>query len=349
MLELKANPRIPAQGVVLEAYVDKGRGPVANLLVKNGTLRTGSFLVAGEAFGKVRAMTDDRGKQTSKAGPSTPVEVLGLSEVPQAGDVFDVVTDAKVAQQLAERRKAAAGPTAGADVSKIGLNELMQKMQQTEIEELRLVVKTDVQGSAEALGKALVELSSEKVRVNVVHCGVGAITESDVMLASASNAIVIGFSIRPETKASDAAEREGVELRLYTVIYDAINEIRDAMEGLLEPTYREKVVGRAEVRQVFTIPGAGAVAGCFVQEGNIRRNTPIRLVRDHVVVHQGKIGSLRRFKEDAREVQSGYECGIGLEGYQDVKTGDIIEAYELEQIARRLTPSGGRASAERAV
>ncbi len=336
MLELKANPKVPAQGVVLEAYVDKGRGPVANLLVKNGTLRTGSFLVAGEAFGKVRAMTDDRGKQTSKAGPSTPVEVLGLSEVPQAGDGFDVVTDAKVGQQLVDRRKAASGPpVVGPELSKIGLNDLMQKMQQAEIEELKLVVKADVQGSSEALVKALGELSSEKVKVSVVHSGVGAITESDVMLASASHAIVIGFGVRPTGGAVKTSKSERIEIRTYNVIYDVIDEVKAAMAGLLKPELIERVLGKAEIRQVFSV-AKGKIAGCFVSEGKIQRSAKVRLVRDSVQVWEGDIKSLRRVKDDVREVASGLECGIALENYSDIKENDVIECFEIQEVAGTL-------------
>jgi translation initiation factor IF-2 len=336
MLELKANPRIPAQGVVLEAYVDKGRGPVANLLVKNGTLRTGNFLVAGEAFGKVRAMTDDRGKQTSKAGPSTPVEVLGLSEVPQAGDGFDVVTDAKVAQQLVDRRKAASGPAvAGPEVSRIGLNDLMQKMQQAEIEELKLVVKADVQGSSEALVKALGELSSDKVKVSVVHSGVGAIAESDVMLASASHAIVVGFGVRPTGGAVKTSKSERIEIRTYNVIYDVIDDVKAAMAGLLKPELVERSLGKAEIRQVFNV-AKGKIAGCFVSEGKISRSAKARLVRDSVQVWEGNIKSLRRVKDDVKEVASGLECGIALDNFNDIKENDVIESFEIQEVAGTL-------------
>ena len=336
MLELKANPKVPAQGVVLEAYVDKGRGPVANLLVKNGTLRAGSFLVAGEAFGKVRAMTDDRGKQTSKAGPSTPVEVLGLSEVPQAGDGFDVVTDAKVGQQLVDRRKAASGqPSVGPELSKIGLSDLMHKMQQAEIEELKLVVKADVQGSSEALVKALNELASEKVKVSVVHSGVGAITESDVMLASASHAIVVGFGVRPTGGAVKTSKSERIEIRTYNVIYDVIDDVKAAMAGLLKPELVERVLGKAEIRQVFSM-AKGKIAGCFVSEGKIQRSAMVRLVRDSVQVWKGDIKSLRRVKDDVREVASGLECGIALENFSDIKENDVIECFEIQEVAGTL-------------
>jgi translation initiation factor IF-2 len=335
MLELQANPQIPAQGVVLEAYVDRGRGPVANLLVRNGTLKTGGFVVAGGAFGKVRAMTDDRGKQAAKAGPATPVEVLGLSEVPQAGDSFDVVTDAKVAQQLADRRKTAGGSTVSLDQPKVGLNDLIQKMQQSDVEELRLVVKADVQGSIEALEKALGELTSEKVKVNVIHTGVGGITENDVMLASASNAIVIGFGVRPTGGAVKVSKSEQVEIRTYKVIYDVIDEVQQAMAGLLKPEFVEKALGTAEVRQVFSL-AKGKIAGCYVSEGKILRSGKVRLLRDSVQVWEGAIKSLRRVKDDVREVAAGLECGVGLENFSDIKENDVIECFEIEEVSGTL-------------
>jgi translation initiation factor IF-2 len=334
ILELKANPIIPAQGVVLESYVDKGRGPVANLLVRDGTLRTGNFIVAGSAFGKIRAMTDDRGKQASKAGPATPVEVLGLSEIPDAGDTFDVVTDAKAAQQVAERRRAA-GKTAAAKTSKVALDQLLNKMKEDEVKELNLVIKSDVQGSSEALAKALSEISSSKVKVSIVHSGVGGITESDIMLASASNAIVIGFRVRPTGGAVKVSKSERVEIRTYTVIYEAIDDVTAAMTGLLKPELVEKPVGRAEVRQVFSL-AKGKIAGCFVADGKITRSSRVRLVRDSVQVWEGSIKSLKRVKDDVKEVSSGLECGVGLENFSDIKENDVIECFEMEEVAVSL-------------
>ncbi len=350
LLELAANPDKPARGTIVEAKLDRGRGPVATVLVQEGTLRPGDPFVCGPCAGRVRAMIDDKGNRVSEADPSTPVEILGLATVPEAGSSLVVVANEATARQVAEHRLAKQREATLLKTSKVSLEDLYRQVQAGDTKELRVVIKSDVQGSAEALADALTRLSTEEVKLNVLHASVGAITESDVMLASASNAVVIGFSVRPEAKATAAAEREGVEMRAYTVIYDALNECRDAMEGLLEPTLREKVVGRAEVRDTFGIPGVGLVAGCFVNDGKVMRNATARLVRDHVVVYGGKIASLRRFKEDAREVHSGYECGIGLDGFQDVKVGDVIEVYETEEVARRLGDTVGRgAAAERAL
>jgi translation initiation factor IF-2 len=345
LLELKANPDKPARGAIVEAKLDRGRGPVATVLVQEGTLRPGDPFVCGAHAGRVRAMIDDKGHKVAEATPSTPVEILGLSTVPDAGSLFVVVADEATARQVAEHRSAKVREATLSKTSKVSLEDLYRQVQAGDTKELRVVIKADVQGSVEALSEALSRLSTDEVRLNVLHASVGGITESDVMLASASNAVVIGFNVRPEAKATSAAEREGVDVRLYTVIYDAINDVRDAMEGLLEPTFREKVIGRAEVREVFSIPGGGSVAGCFVSDGKILRNASARLVRDHVVVYNGKVASLRRFKEDAREVASGYECGVGLENYQDVKVGDIIEVYEMEQVARRLSSGSQRSAA----
>ena len=338
ILQLQANPGVPAEGVVLESYLDKGRGPVANVLIKNGTLRTGDFVVAGAAWGKVRAMTDDRGRSSAAAAPSTPVEVLGLSEVPNAGDTIYVVTDSKKAQEIADsrskqNRSKSIAPSAQA---KIGLDQIYSMMQTGQVQELRLVIKVDVQGSAEALVKALTDLSTDKVRVEVIHTGVGGITENDVMLASASSAIVIGFNVRPAGNAAAAAKSEKVDIRTYSIIYEAVDEVRKAMTGLLAPTFTEKQLGRAEVRQVFTIPKAGTVAGSFVLDGNIKRGSKARLVRDSVQIWEGAISGLRRFKEDVRDVAAGYECGISLEGYNDIKERDVIESFELESKAGEL-------------
>jgi translation initiation factor IF-2 len=349
LLELKANPDKPARGAIVEAKLDRGRGPVATVLVQEGTLRPGDPFVCGPFAGRVRAMIDDRGHKVSVAEPSTPVEILGLPSVPEAGSSFVVVADEATARQVAEHRAAKHREASLLKTAKVSLEDLYRQVQAGDTKELRIVIKADVQGSAEALADALSRLSADEVRLNVLHSSVGGITESDVMLASASNAVVIGFNVRPEAKASAAAEREGVDVRLYEIIYDAINDVRDAMEGLLEPTYKEKVLGRAEVRNTFNIPGIGLIAGCYVTDGKITRNAQARLVRDSIVVHNGKVGSLKRFKDDAREVQTGYECGIGLDNFSDVKVGDIIEAYEMEQVARRLGPVARGAAAERSL
>ena len=336
MLELTANPGIPAAGVVLEAYLDRGRGPVANVLIRNGSLDTGDYVVAGGAWGRVRAMTDDRGKQLAAAGPATPVEVLGLAELPAAGDVFYEVTDQRRAQEVAGSRKKPGQPTAGPAGGLRGLDQLQALMQSGDVQELRLVVKADVQGSVEALQSSLTDLATEKVKVNVIHTGVGGITENDVMLASASQAIVLGFNVRPQGKASSTAKKEGVEIRTYNVIYEAIDDVKAAMKGLLAPKVVQADLGKAEVRQTFGIPKIGTIAGCMVLEGKINRGARARLVRDGVVVWEGPIGSLRRFKEDAKEVQAGMECGIGLQGFNDVKEQDVIECYEEKQVEATL-------------
>ena len=331
ILELRANPTIPAEGAVLESYLDRGRGPVANVLVRNGTLNTGDFVVAGAVWGRVRALTDDRGKQLKKAGPATPVEVLGLSDMPAAGDRIYVVTDQKRAIEVADAQNqgAVARPAASAPR---GLDQLYQMMQSGEVEELKLVVKADVQGSVEAIVKALTDLSTERVKVNVIHTGVGGITENDVNLASASAAIIIGFNVRPAGQAAATAKKEGVDIRGYTIIYEAVDEVKKAMAGLLAPKLVEKEVGKAEVRQIFGIPKVGTVAGCYVTEGKIVRNAKVRLVRDAVQVWEGKVLALRRFKDDVREVAAGYECGISLDGYNDIKERDVIECYEVEEV-----------------
>jgi translation initiation factor IF-2 len=335
ILEVTANPNVPAIGVVLESYLDKGRGPVANVLVQDGTLSTGAAVVAGGTYGKIRAMTDDRGKQVAKAGPSTPVEVLGLSEVPDTGDTFYVVTDLRVAQQVAERRKKLQPKSQPAPGVKTGLDALFDKMKEGETQELKLVVKADVQGSAEALVKALSELSTDKVKVNVIHSGVGGITENDVMLASASSAIIIGFHVRPTGGASKVAKDERVEIRAYSIIYEAIDEVKSAMLGLLKPTFKEAPLGHAEVRKLFQIP-KGTIAGCMVSDGKIQRGARVRVVRDSVNVWEGGIKSLRRVKDDVREVASGLECGIGLDGFNDLKEGDVIECFEIQEVSASL-------------
>jgi translation initiation factor IF-2 len=336
LLELTANAAIPAEGVVLEAYLDRGRGPVANVLIRDGSLDAGDYVVAGGSWGRVRAMTDDRGNQLPSAGPATPVEVLGLAELPAAGDLFYEVTDQRKAQQVAGARKkpgtTSAAPTGGLR----GLDQFQALMQSGDVRELRLVVKADVQGSVEALQSSLTDLATEKVKVNVIHTGVGGITENDVMLASASQAIVLGFNVRPQGKASSTAKKEAVEIRTYSVIYEAIDEVKAAMKGLLAPKIVQEDLGKAEVRQTFGIPKIGTIAGCMVLEGKINRGAQARLVRDGVVVWEGPMGSLRRFKEDTKEVQAGMECGIGLQGFNDVKEQDIIECYEEKQVEATL-------------
>jgi len=331
--ELKANPDRPAQGVVLEAKLDRGRGPVATVLVQNGTLRVGDNFVVGNVYGKVRAMFDDRGSALDVAPPSTPVEILGLESLPQAGDQFVVVADRDRARDISEYREQKAREAELAKSSRMSLEGLAQQMKEGGSKELSIILKGDVQGSVEVLSDLLAKMSGEKVRVNLLRTGVGAITESDVLLASASNAIIIGFNVRPERKAQELAEQEKVDIRLHSIIYELQDEIKKAMSGLLEPTIKETYHGRAEVRETFRIPKVGMVAGCYVQDGNIKRDSEVRLLRDNVVVFKGKIGSLRRFKEDVSEVRNGMECGIAIANYGDVKVGDVIEAFVTERIA----------------
>ena len=334
--EFKANPAKPARGLVVEAELDKGRGPVATILVQTGSLRVGDAVVAGFHHGKVRAMLNDKGKKIQEAGPATPVAILGLSGVPLAGDSFAVVGDERKARQIAVARQERHRQEVMVSQPRITLDALHQQIEQGEVKELRMIIKGDVQGSVEPLRESLERLGTERVKVNVIHSSVGAITETDVMLASASNAIIVGFNVRPEPKAQRLAEQEHVDLRLYAIIYEAINQVRAAMEGLLEPTYVEHAVGRVEVRQVFTVTKVGTIAGSFVVDGKVLGGASVRLLRDGRVVHTGKIGSLRRFKNDVHEVQSGLECGIGLLNYNDVHQGDILEVYELEQVTTTL-------------
>ena len=345
VLELKANPKRPAEGTIIEAKLDKGRGPVATVLIQTGTLKQGDAFVVGQQYGRVRAMYDDRGKKLDSAGPAKPVEILGLSGVPEAGDRFTVVSDERKAKTIAEARAQKAREAELAKTSRVTLEDIYSRIAQGEVKELALIVKADVQGSVEALSQALRKLTTEAVRVNVLHGSVGGVTESDVMLASASKAIIIAFNVRPEPKASALAEQQGVDIRAYSVIYDAVNDVRAAMEGLLAPTLKETVVGRAEVRNLFNVPRVGTVAGCFVQDGVIRRGTKVRLLRDNVQVWDGNLASLKRFKDDVREVQAGYECGIGLEGFNDIKIGDIIEAYTVEEVATTLEDASAQAAA----
>ncbi len=336
MMELTANPDKQAKGTVVEARLDKGRGPVATVLVQEGTLKNGDYCVVGIHSGRVRAMQNDRGEKVLEAGPSMPVELVGLSGVPDAGDVFVAMKDEKQAKEIATLRQIKQREVELSKHTKLSLEDLYKRIQSGEVKDLNVIVKGDVQGSVEAVGESLRKLSTDAVRLNVLHLAVGAITETDVNLAAASNAIIIGFNVRPEVKAQGLAEKEGVDIRLYSIIYDAVEDVRKAMEGLLEPTLKEKYLGRAEIREVFSVPKVGNVAGSYIQDGKMLRNAQVRLLRDNVVVYEGKLSSLRRIKDDVKEVANGYECGIGLENYNDIKVGDIIEAFEIEKIATKL-------------
>jgi translation initiation factor IF-2 len=338
--ELKANPKRNASGTVLEAKLDKGRGPVATILVQDGTLRVGDTFIAGTIVGKVRALIDDRGRQLKSAGPSTPVEVLGLGGLPQPGDAFQALADAAKARQIAMYRQTQAKDRAlGAKGGRLTLESLQQQIAEGGMKELPIIIKADVQGSAEVLADTLTKLSDERVKIRIIHSGVGAINESDVLLAAASNAIIIGFNVRPDRNASDVAERDKVDIRLHSVIYNVVDEMKKAMTGLLEPTLREVRLGTAEVRETFKVPKFGTIAGCMVVEGRITRagDTQARLLRDNVVIYEGKIGSLRRFKDDVSEVKAGFECGIGFERYNDIKVGDMIEAFVVERVAATVS------------
>jgi translation initiation factor IF-2 len=336
LLELKANPNKAARGTVIEAKLDRNRGPMATVLVQDGTLKVGDTVVAGEFIGKVRAMLDDKARNLNEVGPSTPVEVLGLSGVPDAGEALNAVADEKQAKELVEHRRDSRRKKELGSTTKVSLENILERIKEGAVKELKVVLKADVQGSAEALKSSLNALATEQVKVDVISAGVGGITESDVNLAKAGNAIIVGFHVRPAGKAQQLAEQEGVDIKLYDIIYEALDDVKKAMAGLLAPVKREKALGKAEVRQTFTIPKIGTIAGSFVLEGKIRRNSQMRLVRDSVQIYVGKLTSLRRFKEDVREVDQGYECGIGLENYNDIKVGDIIEAYEIEEIAATL-------------
>lgn len=331
MQELKANPDRAAKGIVIEARLDKGRGPIATLLVQKGTLRSGDIIVAGSSVGRVRVMKNDKGESVREAGPSVPVEIMGLAEVPQAGDGFDAVSDEKLARELVEQRKQEAKEEQFKSVQKVTLDNLFSSLHEGELKELNIIVKADVQGSAEAVKQNLEKLSNDEVRVRVIHSGVGAVSESDVMLANASNAIIVGFNIRPDNVAKTLAERDGVEMRMYRVIYDCIEDVEAAIKGMLAPKYRDVDQGRIEVRNVITISSVGKIAGCYVMEGKVTRNSKIRVVRDGIVVAEDEISSLRRFKDDVKEVASNYECGIGLNKFSDIKEGDIFEAFITEE------------------
>ena len=333
IMELKANPNRPARGTVVEARLDKGRGPIMTVLVQNGTLHTGDIIIAGTAVGRVRVMTNDRGERITEAGPSVPVEIAGMSEVPSAGDVFNAVADERMARALAEERLAAQRSAAAAGAgNKVSLEDLFARIQEGDLKDFNIIVKADVQGSAEAVKSSLEKLSNDEVRVRVIHSGVGAINESDVMLASTSNAVIVGFNVRPDNAARDSAERSKVELRMYRVIYDCINDVEAAMKGMLAPKFHEVIIGHAEVRQTFRVSKVGTVCGCYVQDGKIQRNCSVRVNRDNIVIFEGELASLRRFKDDVKEVAAGYECGMQVDKFNDIKEGDIIECFVIEQL-----------------
>jgi len=336
VMDLKANPDKAAKGTIVEGKLDKGRGPIATVLVQEGTLKLGDYCVVGVHSGRVRAMQNDRGEKVLEAGPSMPVELIGLSGVPDAGDVFVAMKDERQAKEIATLRQIKQREVELAKHTKLSLEDLYSKIQAGEVKDLNVIVKGDVQGSVEAVGESLRKLSTAAVRLNVLHSAVGAVTETDVNLASASNAIIIGFNVRPEVKAQNLAEKEGVDIRQYSIIYNAVEDVKKAMEGLLSPIFKEKYLGRAEIREVFSVPKVGNVGGCYIQDGKVLRNAQVRLLRDNIVVYEGKMSSLRRFKDDVKEVSTGYECGIGLENYNDIKVGDIIEAFEMEKIAATL-------------
>jgi translation initiation factor IF-2 len=337
VMELKADLACSARGVVLEAKLDKGRGPVATVLIQGGILKVGEAFVVGSVSGRVRGLTSDKGARLKEAGPSTPVEIIGLLGVPEAGDQLVVVKDERAARAIAQERMQKQKDLGFAATSRRTLDDLYAETKDGEVKELPVLLKADAQGSVGALADALQKISTDAVKLKIIHSGVGGINESDVLLAAASKAIIIGFHIRPDSNAANIAEREGVEIRLYTIIYNVLDDIRSAAEGLLAPTVKERVLGHAEVRQLFSVPKMGTIAGCYVNDGTISRtNTKVRVVRDQVMVYEGKIGSLRRFKDDAREVQQGYECGIGVENFNDMKLGDVLEAYVLEEEATKL-------------
>ena len=335
MEEFKADPERKAKGTVIEAKLDKGRGAVATLLVQNGTLRTGDSLLVGSTYGRIRAMFDDKGKKIKKAGPSIPVEILGLSEVPAAGDKFNVVKDEKTARNMAESRKQKEKADSLMNSHRVSLEDLYSQIQEGKVKELALIVKADVQGSVEALKQSLEKLSTDDVKVRVIHQAVGAITETDITLATASNAIIIGFNVRPDNNAVSAAEKEKVDIKTYRIIYDAIEDIKSAMIGMLEPDYKEVVLGSAEIRTTYKISNVGTIAGCYVLNGKLLRNSDVRIIRDGIVIFESSLASLKRFKDDVKEVNSGYECGLSIEKFNDIKEGDIVEAFTMEEIKRK--------------
>ena len=332
--ELKANPNRRAKGTVIEARLDKNRGPIATLLVQNGTLNQGDIVIAGTAVGRVRVMTNDKGRSVKTAGPSVPVEITGLAEVPAPGDEFNAVTDERMARELVEQRKQAAKDAAANAMQKVTLDNLFARMQEGEMKELPLIVKADVQGSAEAVKASLEKISNEEVRVRVIHAGVGAINESDILLASTAGAIIVGFNVRPDAGAQASAQRTEVDMRFYRVIYDAIDEIEAAMKGMLAPTYQEAVIGHAEVRMTYKVSAIGTIAGCMVKDGKVTRDAQVRVLRDNIVIHEGEVGSLQRFKDAAKEVTAGYECGMSILKFNDIKEGDIFECFVMEEVKR---------------
>ncbi len=336
VLELKANPDKSARGTIIESRLDRGRGVVATVLVQEGTLKVGDSFITGMNYGRLRALMDDRGQRIEEAGPSTPLEVAGFTGLPEAGETFIVLDDERITKEIGEYRQQKKRKKELASSSKVSLEELYARIQEGEVKELNIIVKADAQGSMEAVGNSLEKLSTDSVKVNIVHGGVGGISETDVNLAMASHAIIIGFNVRPGLKAMQFAEKERVDIRSYSVIYDAVSDIQKALEGLLKPTLREKILGRAEVRATFNIPKVGTVAGSYVIDGKIVRGGRIRLIRDDVVIYEGKISSLKRFKEDVKDVQQGYECGIGIENFNDVKEEDVIESYEYEEVSPTL-------------
>ena len=336
MADLKANPNRKAHGTVIEAKLDKGRGPVATLLVQNGTLHAGDTVIAGTSVGRVRAMTNDDGKKIESAGPSVPVEIIGLAEVPGAGDIFDAVDDEKMARELVEQRKDKEKEERNKLFHKVTLDNLFDSIQQGEMKELNIIVKADVQGSVEAISDSLLKLSTDEVKVKIIGSGVGGITETDATLAAASNAILVGFNVRADASARKVIEAESLDLRYYSVIYNLIDEVKAAMSGMLSPELKQQIIGLAEVRDVFKSPKFGAIAGCMVTEGVVKRHNPIRVLRDNVVIYEGELESLRRFKDDVNEVRNGMECGIGVKNYNDVRTGDVIEVFEIIEIQRTI-------------
>ncbi|HWW62188.1 MAG TPA: translation initiation factor IF-2, partial [Thermoanaerobaculia bacterium] len=337
LLDLKANPEIAAKGVILEAKKEVGRGIVGTLLVQDGTLHIGDPFFSGQTWGRVRAMTDERGERIKEAGPATPVQVTGFEDVPNAGDSLQGIDDETQARMIGQMRQEKAREAAQSKGSRMSLDQLFQKLQKGETKELNLIVKADVQGSVEVLGETMRKLSTAEVKVNIIHSSVGAISTNDVLLASASDAIVVGFNVRPERSAGELAEKEGVDVRLYTVIYNLLDEMKAAMTGLLDPKFQDVFQGRAEVRDTFKVPKIGVIAGCMVTDGVIPRTANVRLLRDNRVIYEGKIGSLRHFKNDVSEVRQGFECGIGIERFQDVKVGDVIEAFKVEKMEAALT------------
>ena len=332
--ELKANPNRRAKGTVIEARLDKTRGPIATLLVQNGTLNQGDIVIAGTAVGRVRVMTNDKGRTVKSAGPSVPVEITGLAETPAPGDEFNAVIDERMARELVEQRKQAAKDAAANAMTKVTLDNLFAKMQEGEMKELPLIVKADVQGSAEAVKASLEKISNEEVRVRVIHTGVGAINESDILLASTAGAIIVGFNVRPDAAAQASGQRSGVDMRFYRVIYDAIDEIESAMKGMLDPKFEEVIIGHAEVRMTYKVSAVGTIAGCMVKDGKVSRDAQVRVLRDNIVIHQGEVGSLQRFKDAAKEVTAGYECGMSILKFNDIKEGDVFECFQMQEIKR---------------